>query len=201
MATTDRRGGVGEPLSQEATTTEESGIKATALSSRQLEGEAARIKSRLDNQKSIIDDLLDSENVDLLNQEIEVLDKVYDEYVAVIAQLRESSPEEEAERLSEIIHREDAGVFKKKELVSKLRTSVEIAKRLGYSEAGKQVGLAKERKSKMDREPLEPKPKPENERAEGLEKEDRIAGRDMACKQTTTTERKTNEGAEASMFR
>ena len=53
----------------------------------------------------------------------------------------------------------------------------------------------------MDREPLEPKPKPENERVEGLEKEDRIAGRDMACKRTTTTERKTNEGAEASMFR
>ena len=65
-----------------------------------------------------------------MNQEIQVLDKVYDEYVAVIAQLRESSTEKEAERLSEIIHREDAGVFEKKELVSKLRTSVEIAKKI-----------------------------------------------------------------------
>ena len=116
MATADKRGSVYDPGKIKDPLLEEGGINPIATTSRRLEGEAARIKSRLDNQKSIIDDLLNSDNEDLLNQEIQVLDKVYDDYVAVIAQLRESSSVKEAERLSGIIDREDAGVFKKKEL-------------------------------------------------------------------------------------
>ena len=86
------------------------------------EGEAARAKNRLDNQMSIIDDLLKSENEELLDQELQVLDKVYDDYVAIITQLRGMASGKEAERLSVKIDEEDNKVFRKKELVSKLKS-------------------------------------------------------------------------------
>ena len=102
--------------------------KAGAAGSKRAESEAILMKSRLDNQMLIIDDLIKAKNWDLIDWEVQVLDKVYDSYVAVMAQLREKMTQEEAKELSKKIDEEDTRVFKKKELVAKLKSCAQEKK-------------------------------------------------------------------------
>ena len=55
---------------------------------------------------------------------MQTLDKAYDDYVAVVSQVRALAHGEEAERLSEIIAAEDCSVFKQKKAASKALISI-----------------------------------------------------------------------------
>ncbi len=83
-----------------------------------LKGEMTRMKIRLDNQKDLIDDLLMTNNRELINRELQTLDKVYNDFVAITAQIRDIVSEEDADAMSKIISVEDNEVFRKKKLVS-----------------------------------------------------------------------------------
>ena len=56
----------------------------------------ARIKTRLENQRSLIDDLVQTNDKEMAKRELQTLDKAFDDFVAIIAELRKISGAEEA---------------------------------------------------------------------------------------------------------
>ena len=91
---------------------------------RELKREMSKIRIRLDNQKDLIDDLLMTNDKELISRELQTLDKVYNDFVAIAALLRDKSTEEDADEMSKIIAEEDNNVFLKKKIVLQcLRTS------------------------------------------------------------------------------
>ena len=93
------------------------------VSKHDLEEELKRIGLRLKNQRSLVSDLLKSKDTEMMNREVQNLDKVYDDYVAAASQLRTLSLKKEAEEVSALIDAEDANVFQVKQLVSKWMVS------------------------------------------------------------------------------
>ena len=84
-----------------------------------LENELRRIGTRLENQLSLVSDLLKSNDTVMVNREVQNLDRVYDDYVVAASQLRALSLQEEAEAVSALIDGEDANVFHVKQMVAK----------------------------------------------------------------------------------
>ena len=83
-----------------------------------LRGEMTRIRERLENQGSLIDDLVQTKDKEMVRRELLTLDRVFDDFVATMAQLRKVVDTEEAEELSQLIAEEDASVFRRKKLVT-----------------------------------------------------------------------------------
>ena len=84
-----------------------------------LKNEMTVAKTRLENQKELMKDILMTQDREMIRRELQTLDKVYDDYVAVVSQARDAAQGEEAERLSEIIAAEDCSVFRQKKAASK----------------------------------------------------------------------------------
>ena len=94
---------------------EEEETDRTAKMKREME----RLKTRLDNQKELIDDVLLTKDLEMIKRELLTLDKVYDDYVIAVVHLRDEVSAHEAERLSMLIATEDSSVFMKKKLASR----------------------------------------------------------------------------------
>ena len=90
---------------------------------KQLKGEIAKIEARLENQKSLVNDLLQSDDTAMMSREMQALDKVYDDLIAAASDLREISSTTEAKEVSAMLDEEDANVFQVKKLVSKWMVS------------------------------------------------------------------------------
>ena len=86
-----------------------------------LNHEMSTIRVRLENQKSLIADLLMTEDMEMMNREVEKLDQVYNDYVAIAAEVREFASVEEVEEMSKVIAEEDNEVFHFKKLVAKFK--------------------------------------------------------------------------------
>ena len=97
--------------------------KSRDVSKQDLKEELKRIGLRLENQRSLVSYLLKSNDTEMMNREVQNLDKVYDDYVAAASQLRTISLKKEAEAVSALIDAEDANVFQVKQLVSKWMVS------------------------------------------------------------------------------
>ena len=122
--TTERR--ASEPDSQEAGESgdtkgseEKVEIKSAKPDEDKLKGEVSRIQGRLENQLSLVEDLLLSADQNMMNRELQTLDRVYDDFVSAASNLREISSFEENKAVSKIIDAEDARVFTIKKSVSK----------------------------------------------------------------------------------
>ena len=77
-----------------------------------LKTEVMKIKERLGRQKEIINDLLKANDSEMVNRELESLDKIYDDLVAAASQLRKVlDHEDDSKRLSDTIDAEDSKVF------------------------------------------------------------------------------------------
>ena len=101
--------------------------RAKTQQKEQLESELARAQLRLENQKSLFTDLLKLNDTDMVNREVQNLDKVYDDMMATATQLRDLLAPEEAKEVSSAIATEDAMVFQVKKLVSKwMATQAEV---------------------------------------------------------------------------
>ena len=90
-----------------------------------LKAEVDRIRTRLGSQKDLVENILKSNDTEMVNQEVETLDKIHDDLVAAASHLRELSSPEEAEKMSMIIDKEDASVFRTKKVVAKWQTSLQ----------------------------------------------------------------------------
>ena len=84
-----------------------------------LKRELAKIKGRLENQKSLVNELLQSDDAGMMNREMQTLDKIYDDLISAASDLREVSLPKEAKELSAMLDEEDADVFQVKKLVAK----------------------------------------------------------------------------------
>ena len=84
-----------------------------------LNWELSTLKVRLTNQKTLINDLLTTTDTEMMRREVQNLDKLYDEYIAVAAQIRSALSVEEARVISESIADEDSKVFQLKAQAAK----------------------------------------------------------------------------------
>lgn len=89
-----------------------------------LKEEVSRMKCRVGKQRELVKDLLMADDVEMMNRELEALDKVYDDLVAAASQLRVSINTEEARQLSNLIDAEDTEVFQVKKKVALWRASM-----------------------------------------------------------------------------
>ena len=89
--------------------------------------ESNRIDKRLIKQINLVQDLLQSDNVGMVDREVTNLDNIHNQLLETYAQIREcigemkSSSSEEEERLQtlvDVVDKEDAAVFEIKKLVS-----------------------------------------------------------------------------------
>ena len=90
----------------------------------ELKDQVSRLKAKLKNQKLLIKNLLNSAASNILDRELQNLDKIYDDFVAAASNLRELLSQEEKLEMSSMIDIEDASVFQTKMAVSK-RMSVD----------------------------------------------------------------------------
>ena len=89
-----------------------------------LNHEMSTIRLRLENQKSLITDLLMTKDMEMMNREVEKLDQVYNDYIAIAGEVRELASTEEVEEMSRVIAEEDNEVFHIKKLVAKFKTKL-----------------------------------------------------------------------------
>ena len=103
--------------------TEKAELEETQNEESKLKNEMERFKMKLDNQKDLIDDLITTGNIELIDRELQTLDKVYDDFVIIAIQVRNISGEEDKEKISRVISSENNNVFRKKkiaEMVTKI---------------------------------------------------------------------------------
>lgn len=73
----------------------------------QLKRDLERTMGRLSNQRTLVEDLLESTDTDMMNHEIQALDKAYDDMIAAASLLRECSTIEKGREVSLLIDAED----------------------------------------------------------------------------------------------
>ena len=93
--------------------------KEESLSEDHLKKEVNRLGKRLENQKCLVNGLLKSNDTEIMNREVQTLDRVYDELIAHAVSLRQVLPPGEARKVSDMIDMEDAHVFQLKKTVSR----------------------------------------------------------------------------------
>ena len=74
--------------------------------------------ARLEEQRALVEHLLKANDVELMSQEIETLDRVYDDMVVAASHLQKILPEDEAREVSTMLDEQDNIVFKLKNRVS-----------------------------------------------------------------------------------
>ena len=105
--------------------------KGNAYSLDLLHAESKRVLKRLHRQKLLFVDLLQTNNVEMVDREIALLDTTYNEFVENYSQIREvSDPEsQELKELMEKVDQEDAEVFDIKTNVSAWMVSKPMRRR------------------------------------------------------------------------
>ena len=97
-----------------------------------LKEDVGKSRNRLSKQKEIIKDLLKANDSEMMNRELECLDKMYDDLVAAASQLRKVlDPGDSVKELSNTIDEEDSEVFEVKKKVAGWR--IEMTEREGKS--------------------------------------------------------------------
>ena len=86
---------------------------------KELEAQMLKIRSKLNNQKNLVEELLNSTENTMMDREVLALDKAYDDFLAAASNLRDVSTESEGRKVSSMIDAEDASVFQLKLTVSK----------------------------------------------------------------------------------
>ena len=79
------------------------------------------LERRLDDQKQLMEDIMNSKDAELMSRELQVLDKVYDDYVSTASHQRKMSPET-GKRLSKLIDKQDSSVFLMKKKIANWMT-------------------------------------------------------------------------------
>ena len=118
-----------------------------------LNHEMSTIRLRLENQKSLITDLLMTKDMEMMNREVEKLDQVYNDYIAIAGEVRELASTEEVEEMSRVIAEEDNEVFHIKKLVAKFKTKVadDETKTARLDGGTGKEGLTTERRGEQDK--------------------------------------------------
>ena len=94
MTRDDRQGGLKESESQGLETKVDKKVVETEERSdltERMKRDMERLKIRLDNQKELIDDLLQTKDQEMIKRELQTLDKVYDDYVAAVVHVRDEA--------------------------------------------------------------------------------------------------------------
>ena len=111
---------VKQSLKQQLEKDNEKADSATDQSSKEL----AKIEGRLEDQKKLMEDLMGSKNVNLMDREMQRLDKVYDEFLSAASIQRKISPET-GRRISRLLDTHDTSVFQIKKKITKWMTEQE----------------------------------------------------------------------------
>ena len=85
-----------------------------------LYADSKRLLKRLGNQRSLFDDLLQTNNMELVDRELRTLDTMYNEFISVYAEIQEIAERENTDfqQLAIAVDQEDTAVFKTKKDVS-----------------------------------------------------------------------------------
>ena len=86
--------------------------------------EVSTVKARLEEQQDLVEHLLKANDTEIMSQELETLDRVYDDMVAAASHLRKIIPEDEAREVSTMLDEQDNIVFKLKNRVSNWRNNL-----------------------------------------------------------------------------
>ena len=86
--------------------------------------EVSTVKARLEEQRDLVEHLLKANDTEIMSQELETLDRVYDDMVAAASHLRKIIPEDEAREVSTMLDEQDNTVFKLKNRVSNWRNNL-----------------------------------------------------------------------------
>ena len=131
--------------SQKTTKTE--GSREKASEHRRIEilrKQLSKNQERLRDQAEFFEELLKGKDVDMLNREIQVIEKFHENTEAIVNKLKENVSEEERKCLTNYIIEEDAEVLKlKKRFITWIVQQEEADKSSEASVASRKTGLAK----------------------------------------------------------
>ena len=97
------------------------GVPLVGHSEDQLRNDLRRVRVKLDNQRILVEDFVKSADRDIINREMQTLDNIYDDMIAVASALRDTLLPEEGQKVSLLIDAEDEKVFQTKRLVAQGR--------------------------------------------------------------------------------